>query len=366
MTTPRLTLRNIRARAVNAPMKRPLRTSVGAVTTAPLVLIDIETNEGIVGHAYLFAYLNAVSTHIQGLINDLAEHLHGATIAPIEIQAKAASRFSLLGARGLVGIALAGIDIACWDVLAKAAGLPLATLLGGEPRPIPAYNSTGLGLMPAEEAADEALELLADGFSAIKLRLGHPTLEADLHVVRVVRKRIPDSAILMSDYNHALSVAEALRRGHALDSEGLYWIEEPTTHDDFAGHARVARELKTPIQIGENFTSIAEMAAAISQGACDYVMPDLERIGGVSGWMKAAAIAEAAGVEMSSHLFAEVSAHLLAVTPTRHWLEYVDWADAILQEPLVVEDGRIRASDLPGVGLEWNEDAIRHFVVNTR
>ena len=364
MNTPSLTLRNIHTRAVSTPMKRPLRTSVGMVATAPLVLIDIETDEGIVGHAYLFSYLNSVSAQIRGLINDIAEYLRGDVIAPLEIQSKAASRFRLLGNRGLVGIALAGIDIACWDVLAKGAGLPLAKLLGGELRPIPAYNSTGLGLMPAEEAADEALELLAEGFPAVKLRLGHPTLEADLKAVQVVRKRIPGSAILMSDYNHALSVTEAIRRGQALDSEGLYWIEEPTTHDDFVGNARVARELKTPIQLGENFTSITEMAAAISMGASDYVMPDLERIGGVTGWMKAAAIAEAGGVEMSSHLFAEVSAHLLAVTPTRHWLEYVDWADAILQVPLVVQDGCIRASDRPGVGLEWNEDAIRSFIVN--
>jgi hypothetical protein len=122
----------------------------------------------------------------------------------------------MVGVRGLVGRALSGIDVACWDVLAKAAGVPLATLLGGQPSPIPAYNSNGLGIMSAGEAADEALELLDEGFPVVKVRLGHPTLEADVATVRDIRKRIPGSAMLMSDYNHSLSVAEAyVAEGHS-------------------------------------------------------------------------------------------------------------------------------------------------------
>jgi mandelate racemase len=357
-----LTLRTIRTRAVGAPMKRPLRTSVGTVTTAPLVLIDLETEEGVTGHSYLFAYRPSVSGPLQGLIAEMAGRLRGVRVAPVEIQRVAATPYQLVGVRGLVGMALSGIDVACWDVLAKAAGVPLATLLGGQPSPIPAYNSNGLGIMPAGEAADEALELIDEGFPAVKLRLGYPTLEADVATVREIRKRIPGSAMLMSDYNHSLSVAEALRRGRALDAEGLYWVEEPTAHDDFRGNARIAAALATPVQLGENFTSVPEMATAIMAGAGDYVMPDLERIGGVTGWMKAAGLAEGAGVEMSSHLFAEVSAHLLAVTPTCHWIEYVDWADAILAEPMVPRDGCLVASDQPGVGLAWNEDAVRHYL----
>lgn len=363
MTNSGLMLRNIRTRAVSAPMKRPLRTSVGAVMSAPLVLIDLETEEGIVGHAYLFSYLNCISAQLQGLIAEMSVQLRGERIAPVDIHRKAARPYQLLGVRGLVGVALAGIDVACWDVLAKSVDLPLARLLGGDLSPIPAYNSNGLGIMPASEAADEAVALLDEGFSAIKVRLGNPTLEGDLQTVRAIRKRIPGSAILMSDYNHCLTVSEAIRRGKALDTEGLYWIEEPTTHDDFPGNARVARELATPVQIGENFIGVAEMATALAAGASDYVMPDLQRIGGVTGWLRAAGVAEGKGIEMSSHLFAEVSAHLLAVTPTRHWIEYVDWADAILQEPLVPRGGCMTAADRPGVGLAWNEEAVRRFLV---
>ncbi len=128
----------------------------------------------------------------------------------------------------------------------------------------------------------------------------------------------------MVDYNQALSVAEALQRGRMLDDENVYWLEEPIRHDDYAGLAKVAAELKTPVQIGENFSEVTAMAAAIAAKACDFVMPDLERIGGVYGWQRAAALAFANGIEMSSHLFPEVSTHLLAATPTCHFLEYVD------------------------------------------
>jgi len=163
------------------------------------------------------------------------------------------------------------------------------------------------------------MELLAEGFHAVKLRLGRRTLWDDVLAVRAVRARIPAEALLMTDFNQALTVAEALARGRALDREGVYWIESRSRHDDYAGAARIAREVETPIQIGENFIGTHSMAAAIAAGAADYVMPDLARIGGVTGWLRAAALADAAGLEMSSHLYPEVSAQLLAVTPSAHF-----------------------------------------------
>jgi mandelate racemase len=168
----------------------------------------------------------------------------------------------------------------------------------------------------------------------------------------------------MVDFNQALSVAEAIRRGRMIDDEGgVFWIEEPVRADDFAGCARVAREVATPIQIGENFMGPEQMAQALAAGACDYAMPDAQRIGGVTGWMRAAALAQGAGVEMSSHLFPEASCHLLAVTPTCHWLEYVDWAAPILKEPLAVKDGLVSMPEKPGLGMTWNEAAVRRCLL---
>jgi mandelate racemase len=254
--------------------------------------------------------------------------------------------------------------MAAWDALGQALGQPLARLLGGAPRPVAAYNSNGLGILSPKELAREAVELVEEGFSAVKLRLGRSQAKHDLEALRVVKKAIGSEITLMVDFNQALSVAEAIRRGRMIDDEGgVFWIEEPVRADDFAGCARVAREVATPIQIGENFMGPEQMAQALAAGACDYAMPDAQRIGGVTGWMRAAALAQGAGVEMSSHLFPEASCHLLAVTPTCHWLEYVDWAAPILKEPLAVKDGLVSMPEKPGLGMTWNEAAVRRCLL---
>jgi mandelate racemase len=196
----------------------------------------------------------------------------------------------------------------------------------------------------------------------VKLRLGRPRAEDDIAALRAVKKAIGAKITLMVDFNQGLSVAEAVKRGRMIDDEGgVAWIEEPVRADDFAGCAKVAREVATPIQIGENFMGPEQMAQAIAAGACEYVMPDVQRIGGVTGWMRAAALAQGAGMEMSSHLFPEASAHLLAVTPTRHWLEYVDWANPILDEPVQIRDGHAIVPARPGLGIKWNEKAVSKF-----
>jgi mandelate racemase len=360
-TTPALTVRAIRTTAVNVPMKRALGTSARRMDIAPLVLVDLETDEGITGRAYVFCYLPAATPAVEAILRDACARIKGDRVAPIEIGSKLGRHFKLLGVRGLVTMALAGLDGACWDALAVAAGVPMVSLLGGTVRPVKAYNSNGLSLMPTPALADEAEELLENGFTAIKLRLGYPTLEEDLSAVHAIRKRVPSGTIVMADYNQALSVADALQRGRALDHTGLAWIEEPIRHDDYAGCTIVTREIATPIQIGENFDGTHAMADALVAHACDYAMPDFGRIGGVSGWLQAAALAQAAGMEMSSHLYPEFSAHLLAATPTCHWLEYVDWAAPILKEPIHIRGGHAIIHDRPGVGIEWNEEAVNRY-----
>jgi mandelate racemase len=289
--------------------------------------------------------------------------LEGDPVAPLAIEQKLRRRLTLLQAQGLQALALAAIDVASWDVVAKAAGLPLARLLGGTLRPIPAYNSNGLGIMGPERAAAEAVELAAPGFKAIKVRLGYPTLAEDVAVVRAVRRAVGDAMILMSDYNQALLPPEAEARARALDAEGLAWIEEPVRFDDYAGCARVAAAVATPIQIGESCWGVYDMQKALEANACDYFMPDLGKIGGVTGWLRAAALAEPRGLPISTHLFPEVSAHLMAATPTAHWLEYVDWASPILAEALALRDGNAIVPDRPGNGLAWNEEAVARFLV---
>ena len=344
-------------------MPRPLAVSSGQVTIAPFVLVDLQIDGGPAGRSYVFAVQRWALAPLAQLVRNLVEQIEGAKLAPLEIEATLQKRMRLVGAHGLTLMALAAIDMAAWDALAKAAELPLVQLLGGSLRATPAYNSNGLGIIGTARAATEARELREPGFQAIKVRLGYPDAETDLAVVRAVREAVGSDTILMADYNQILPVAEAIRRGRMLDGENLLWIEEPVAADDVRGHAEVRRAIHTAVQTGENWAGPHVMAEFLRAQACDFAMPDVAKFGGVTAFMRAAALAESAGIPMSSHLFPEFSAHLLAATPTRHWLEYVDWAEPVLRRPLRIEDGLAHPSDLPGAGIEWNEDAVERFAV---
>ena len=357
-----LKVQSISARAVAVPMRRPLKTSTGAISVAPLLLVDLKTNGGIVGRSYLLAISRSHLKALAALIDAMDEMLKGDALAPFEIEKKLRARYTLLGVHNIVLFAMSAIDMCAWDALGQALGQPVVRLLGGEPRPVLAYNSNGLGIQKTKDLIEEAEQLVAEGFSAVKLRLGRPTAAADIEALRAVKKAIGPKVTLMVDFNQALTVAEAIRRGRMIDDEGgVLWIEEPIRADDFAGCAKVAREVATPIQIGENFMGPEQMAQAIAAGCCDYVMPDAQRIGGVTGWLRAAALAQGAGLEMSSHLFPEASCQLLPVTPGCHWLEYVDWADPVLEETVRIEGGNVIGVAGPGLGMRWNEKAVKKF-----
>ena len=359
----RLKVRDIRVRGVAAPMKKPLVTSIHTVSEAALLLIDLQTDGGIVGRSYLFAVGKHNLKPLAALVEAMAAMVKGDEVAPFDLEKKLRAKYALLGVHNIVLFAIAGIDMAAWDAYSQALGQPLARVLGAKPRPIPAYNSKGLGLLPLKDLPREANELVDEGFSAVKLRVGRSAAEDDLRAIRAVKKEIGPAVRLMVDFNQGLTAAEALKRGRMIDAEGgVDWIEEPIRADDFAGCARLAGELATPVQIGENFMGPEQMAQALAAGACDFAMPDVERIGGVTGWMRAAALAQGAGMEMSSHLFPEVSCHLLAATPTCHWLEYVDWADAILEEPVRRKDGHVLVPETPGIGMKWDEKAVKRFL----
>jgi len=356
-----LTVRGARTRAFAVPLNIALGTSVAVIRTVPLLLVDLATEEGIAGRAYLFAYTPAGAKSIALLLAEAVDVIKGQPLSPQTAYGTLVRRFALIGVTGTMRMALSMLDMALWDAVAVSKVRPLFQVFGASRRAIPAYDSRGLGLMPVGKLADEAETLLAKGMRAIKLRLGYPTLAEDLAALRAVRERIPPEVLVMTDYNQALTAEEAIRRGRALQAEGIYWLEEPIRHDDYRGNAQIARALDVPLQIGENFNGPEAMAEAFTADACDYVMPDVGRIGGVSGWIEAALLADARGVEMSSHLMPEVSAHLLAATPTAHWLEYVDWADAILEEPLQVIDGAVTPSERPGIGLAWDEAKLRRL-----
>jgi mandelate racemase len=325
-----LTIRKVTARAVAAPLRRPIRTAVGTIPNAPLVLIDIATEQGIDGCAYLFGYMPATLIPLVRFIETIGETLIGKPVAPVALLAEFDRSFRLLGWEGLVGMAVGGLDMAFWDALAKAAGWPLVRLLGGAVAPLKAYDSYGIIDPRADEADIRAS--VARGFRGIKIKLGGGPVERDEEMVKAVRGMIGPEIALMVDYNQSLDPPEACRRIERLARYDLHWVE--------------ARD----------------MAKAVAAGASDFAMLDVMKIGGVSGWLRAAGQAEAASLPVSSHLFIEASAHLLAVTPTARWLEYLDVAGAILAEPLLPQNGAVTARG-PGLGISWDEKKVARYAL---
>lgn len=354
-----LTLRSIRAQAVSLTLDRPVVAKIATIRKWPLILIDLETEEGVTGRAYLEPYIEKSLNYLVPVLNDLGEELRGQPVAPVELYEKARKTLHFVGYEGLSMIAVAGLDMAAWDAVARAAEQPLCVYLGGTLGAVRSYNSNGLWLQSPEAVAAEAVELRDEGgFEALKLRLGRDRIAEDHATIDAVRKSVGDDMHLMIDYNQSLSMADALDRCHRIDDLGLTWIEEPIVYDNYEGYAQLAAQLKTPLQIGENFYGPRELHKALQRRACDLVMPDFMRIGGVTGWMRAAAIAGAWGVPVSTHLYPEVGAHVMRVTETAHWLEWQNWADPILQEPYKLQDGALEIPDRPGLGLEWNADVV--------
>jgi mandelate racemase len=352
---------SIQVRAVRVPMPQPHRTASGVVSESPLVLTDIRLDNGAIGHSVVFTYTTVALGATSALMAALGPLLTGADAAPLDVSRTLAARFRLLGTQGLVGIALSAIDMALWDALARTHGVSLAQLLGGTVRSLPAYGA--IGYDGAAEAGRVAEDWARRGFRGVKAKIGYPTVAEDLDVIHAIRHAGGADLAIMVDYNQSLTPTEAVQRVRRLEDEALTWVEEPTLAHDYQGHAHVAREVDTPIQAGENWWGPGDLAQAIAAGASDYVMPDVMKIGGVTGWMEAAALAKAGGLRVSSHLWPEISAQLLSVTPTAHWLEYADWWNPILAEPLRIVDGMADASGALGTGVDWDEAAVARFLV---
>ncbi len=353
------TVRELRVRPVCVPMHQPHQTASGVVSESPLVLTDIVTDEGAVGHSMVFTYTRAALKPTADLLKAMEPIIQNRPVAPRELEQELAKRFRLLGTQGLVGIALAAIDMALWDVLARSCEKSLIELLGGANKPIPAYGAIGFdGVDGSARAAEEWAKL---GFPGVKAKIGYSTVQDDIEVIRAIRSAAGENVSIMVDYNQSLTPTEAVERLRLLDEEGLTWIEEPTLAHDYRGHARISRVINTAIQCGENWWGTLDMQHAIDAEASDYMMPDVMKIGGVSGWLRAADLAQTHNIPLSNHLWPEISAQLLCLTPTAHWLEYADWWNPIISQPLVLKNGCTVTEGMIGTGVDWNEKAVRKY-----
>lgn len=357
------TIKGVEVRKILAPLPKVFKSAGGQMEHAAVLLIDLHVSGDITGVSYMFSPRPDMLSSFAESVSAMATSIKGMPCDPVAISAFFDRQYLLFGGTGVVTMARAGLDMAMWDAIAKNQGKPLYQLLDGTEDPIPAYESSGLGLSNAQEVAEEAALFAQDGFGEMKVRLGYPTLDQDLEVLEAVRGAVGPDIGLMVDYNQTLTREMAQERCRALEPLGLLWIEEPLIAPDLEGAAMLAQEFTTPIQIGENLFSEIEVNRALTMKSCDLLMPDVMKIGGVTHWLIAAKAAHRHGVPVSSHLFPEISAHLLAAVENRHFLEYANWMDAILAEPMHPENGFVRPSRNPGIGVAWDAAAVAKYQI---
>ncbi len=265
------------------------------------------------------------------------------------------------GNNGISLFGLSAIDMACWDVVGKAAGKPLYKLFGACRDEVPAYAS-GLWLIQSiEELVAETKSFLTQGFRAIKMRIGKPRLEEDVDRVRAVRQAIGPEVDLMVDANQRLTVEHAIRLGRKLEEFDLTWFEEPVPAYDIEGLAQVAAALDVPIAAGENEYTRYGFRHLLEMRAADILMPDLARVGGFTELLKVAHMAEAYEVSISPHIFSEQTLQILGTIPNGTYLEYMPRFSPLYQEKLQFKDGRIVLPKRPGIGFTFSSDAIKGY-----
>ncbi len=350
---------------LSVPLPRPVRTSIHSHTHADTVLVEMRTDAGAIGSGYCFAFGAHRAAALHALVLDLAPIYEGQDPGEVRAHFGTAWRaLNFLGHSGPAVMALAALDVACWDLAAQAAGLPLYRYLGGARARVPTYASSGLWIdYSMDELATEAEAFRARGHRAMKMRIGRANPAEDIERVRRLREAIGPDIRLLADVNQGWDEPTAIRVGRELEALDLYWLEEPLPYEDLEGCARVSAALTMRVATGETDYGSLGMKRHLDLRAADVLMPDLQRMGGVTEFMKAAALCEAYHQPVSSHLFTETSCHLLAASPNGLIVEHMAWWQELYAEPLRVVDGCVVVPDRPGIGMELNQKAVARFRV---
>jgi L-alanine-DL-glutamate epimerase-like enolase superfamily enzyme len=347
---------------LSVPLPRPVRTARHDHAHADTVVAEMRGAGGVVGSGYCFAFGPRKAAALAALVEDFAELYRGREAAPQARFAEAWRGMHFIGHTGLALMALAALDTACWDLAARVAGQPLFRYLGGDRTRVPTYASSGLWLDEStEELLREAEGFRAQGHRAMKMRVGRGDPEEDVERVRILREALGGDAALLADVNQGWDEPTAIRIGRRLEEHDLYWLEEPVPYEDLEGCARVAAALDMRIATGETDYGSLGMKRHLEARAADVLMPDLQRMGGPSEFMRAAALCQAWHQPVSSHLFTETSAHLLAAAPNALILEHMSWWEELFTEPLRIDAGCVVLGDKPGIGLELSQTALKRF-----
>jgi L-alanine-DL-glutamate epimerase-like enolase superfamily enzyme len=354
------------SRVVRLPVEEPLAGGpVQADAMREFVTLHMQTDDGIEGIGYTF-FGGAITAALHAAVSTLAKLTLGRDPSRIEaILDTLRQEAAIAGPDGIFTLALSAIDIALWDIRGKALGLPVSELLGGFRDRVPAYAS---GALPRQNTLDQVLrsaeKLVAGGFRQMKMGVALPgdvSPRQEVERVAQVRKVIGPDIMLMCDANQRWNKRQAISIGSRLDELDLGWIEDIIAYDDAEGLADVARALSTPLAAGEYVFNLTSFRPLVQAGSMDVVMADVMRTGGITGWMKVAALAEAFNLPITGHLYPELSVHLVAAVPHGLTLEYMPWSVRLFEETPKVEDGWVQVPQRPGLGLAFDEDRIAFY-----
>jgi L-alanine-DL-glutamate epimerase-like enolase superfamily enzyme len=354
---------NVVVHRLSVPLPRPVRTAIHDHAHADTVLVEMRTDEGLVGSGYCFAFGAARARALAALVEDLVPLYEGRDPRAVIAHHEAAwSAINFIGHAGLSVMALSALDTACWDLAARTTGLPLFRFLGGDRTHVPTYASEGLWVDYSIDAlVAEAQAFLAQGHRAMKMRVGRGDWHRDVERARRLREAVGSDVRLLADVNQGWDESTAIRAGRELEALDFFWLEEPVPYEDLEGCARVSAALTMRIATGESDYGSAAMKRHLDMRAADVLMPDLQRMGGITEYRRAAELCRAAHQPVSSHLFMEASCHVLAAAPNALILEHMDWWQALFTEPLVLVDGAVVVPERPGLGVDLDPKALARF-----
>jgi L-alanine-DL-glutamate epimerase-like enolase superfamily enzyme len=353
----------IETQPVMVPLDQPIGSALGDIARFGCVLVTLHTDQGLTGENLIFTLNDRRTGVLRQMVDELADVVIGQDAGHIAgFWARAWKDINFIGHTGVSVVGISAIDGALWDLLGKASGLPIYRLLGGAQDRVPTYHSGGLWLSRGiEELVAEAHGFVAAGFTAMKMRLGLPDPRADAARVRAVREAIGPDVRLMADANQGQSEAQAIRLGRLLEEFDLTWFEEPLPAWDLDGLARVAAALDTPIASGETEYTRYGFRRMLELRSADILMPDLQRVGGVSEFVRVGHMAQAHDVPVSSHLFPETSLQVLGGLSNAIYLEYMPWFSQLYHERLQFDAGHAVVPERPGWGFTFDRDRIRHL-----
>ena len=355
----------IRSTALSIPLEKPMFVGNKSHLFARFnpIVVQITTDDGIGGFGLAFAEEDTRVKSLKVAIDELGEVMIGQDVFRwAEAWEKLFEATGHMGHRGYGIYALSAIDSALRVIQAKALGMPLARLLGGYRESAPAYASHLLFRnWSLDELQKDAASLVEQGFRCMKMNMGDKPLSGEIERIKVIREAVGEDIDIMIDANWSWTIPQAIKMGHALKPYNVKWLEDPVASDDAEDLRRVADAIDIPIAAGETYCTKYEFRQLLEKQAANVLIVDLQRVGGVTEWMKVAAMAQAWKVPVASHLFDEFSAHLIAAVPNGFMVEYMPWWDLIYQEPPHVKDGYINIPEKAGLGYELDPDAIKKY-----